>query len=98
VAGLGVSSVSMNMDALRKRTDTVPTPGYLDKDARGGKGTREKGPGRRPRSEAGKQFFLERKNQRTLPMETVPSVGHKGLRGKVFLLLFLQKKKAFLTP
>jgi len=36
-------------------------------------------------------FFFEKKNQKTFP--TLRPVSPTGVRGKVFLLLFLQKKK-----
>jgi len=39
-------------------------------------------------------FFFEKKNQKTFIRSPVGEAGHK--RTKVFLLLFLQKKKAFL--
>ena len=38
-------------------------------------------------------FFLERKNQRTLPSRTPQPPSHPNPMCKVFLLLFLQKKE-----
>ncbi len=46
---------------------------------------------------SGKRFFFEKKKQKTFDRLTPPSGERSAQRMKVFLLLFLQKKKCFLT-